>query len=144
MIRALLLFVLLQSARAPASDKGSCPLMPPAPSHFVAAERGQSAPPQAGAGYVGTITMFAVISDKGFVCDAKVLNGIDSQIDQRARSAARDWQFSPAERDGRSVPVVATFGVNVWRKDDACFFSRQGSQLRNDAPYRRLKADSCR
>jgi hypothetical protein len=100
--------------------------MPPAPSRFVPAERGQSVPPQDGAEYVGTVTIFSVISDRGFVCDGKVLRGIDGPIDQRALAAARDWQFASAKKDGRAVPAVATFGVNVWRKGDGLFMQPTG------------------
>ncbi len=124
MLLRLLIVLLLQSAWVSAASKGFCPPMPTAPSRFIPAERGQSVPPQDGAEYVGTVTMFPVISDKGFVCDAKVLSGIDSQIDQRALDAARGWQFSPAKKEGHAAPVVATFGVNVWRKDDALFFQQ--------------------
>ncbi len=126
MPRTLVLVLLLQAVWALGSSKGFCPQMPPAPTHFVPAERGQSVPPQDGAEYVGTITIFSVVSDKGFVCDAKVLRGIDSGIDENALAAARDWQFAPARKDGRAVPAVATFGVNVWRKNDALFFQQTG------------------
>lgn len=123
---ALAFLLLLCSAFASAASKGFCPQMPSTPSHFVPAQRGESVPPQDGAEYVGTITVFSVISDKGFVCDAKVLSEIDSQVDKKAVAAARAWHFTPAEKDVRAVPVVATFGVSVWRKDDEVFFQQAG------------------
>jgi hypothetical protein len=126
MLRTLVLLALLQSVLVSASSQGFCPQLPPSPSHFVPAERGGSVPPMEGAEYLGTLTMFSVISDKGFVCDVKVLDGIDDQIDQRGLTAVRDWQFTPAEKDGRRISVVATFGVNVWRKDDQTLFQQAG------------------
>jgi hypothetical protein len=126
MLRTIVLLTLFPSLLVSASSKGFCPEMPPSPSRFLPAERGKSVPPKEGAEYLGTLTMFSVISEKGLVCDVKVLRGIDNQIDQRGVAAAGDWQFAPAEKDGRAVPIVATFGVNVWRKDDEMFFQQAG------------------
>ena len=103
-----------------------CPPMPSPPADFVPAKRGGSVPPKEGAEYGGTVTVLVVISDKGFVCGATVLRGIDSRTDRQALDSVRGWQFSPAKKDGRTVPVVATLGVNVWRADGEVFFQQAG------------------
>lgn len=106
MLRSLLIVLLLQSVWVSAASKGSCPPMPTAPSRFVPAERGQSVPPQDGAEYVGTITMFSVISEKGFVCDVKVLSGIDSPIDQRALAQLAVGGSHPPRRTDMRLPLL--------------------------------------
>ena len=59
----------------------------------------------------------AVISDKGYVCDAQVIRGLDKETDKKAVKAVRQWHFEPAQKDKRAVPVVITLEVDYWRKD---------------------------
>jgi hypothetical protein len=59
----------------------------------------------------------AVISDKGYVCDAQVLRGIDKETNKKAARAVREWHFEPARKGGHAVPVVVTVEVHYWRKD---------------------------
>jgi hypothetical protein len=58
----------------------------------------------------------AVISDKGYVCEAEVIRGLDKEIDKKAAGAVRQWHFQPGRKDGHVVPVVVTVEVNYWRK----------------------------
>jgi len=57
-----------------AEDKGFCPRSPPA---NIAAPKKASPheSPSADKKYFGTVTLLAVISDKGYVCSAHVLRG---------------------------------------------------------------------
>lgn len=61
--------------------------------------------------------LMVVISDKGYVCDAQVIRGLDKETDKNAAGAVRQWHFQPARKDGHAVPVVVTVEVNYWRKD---------------------------
>jgi len=58
----------------------------------------------------------AVISDRGYVCDAQVMIGLDKETDKKAVQEVRGWHFQPAPKDGRPVPVVVTLELNYWRR----------------------------
>lgn len=64
--------------------------------------------------YAGTVTLLTVLSDKGYVCSTRVLQGIDQQMNKRAEDAVRQWHLTPAKKDGRNVPVVVTITVTYW------------------------------
>ena len=53
-----------------------------------------------------------VVSDKGSVCSAEVLQGINHGTDTDALAAVKSWTFKPATKDGRQVPVVVTVRVD--------------------------------
>ncbi len=61
--------------------------------------------------------LMAVISDKGYVCNAQVIRGLDKETDKKATGAVRQWHFQPAQKEGRAVPVVVTVEVHYWRRD---------------------------
>jgi len=77
-------------------------------------------------GNAAKVTLLAVISDTGYVCSARVLKGINKEIDRSTQKAASKWRFKPAMKDGRPVPVVVSIDVNY--KVDA------NGQLVSDAP----------
>ena len=58
------------------------------------------------------------MSDTGYVCSAKVIDGIDKKSDADAENAVRHWNFAPAKKDGRPVPVVVTVQVRYERDKD--------------------------
>jgi TonB family protein len=58
----------------------------------------------------GTVTLYAVIGADGKVRDAKVLSGIDTELDENARVALMRWQFRPAMKNGAAVDLEAV----VW------------------------------
>ena len=98
-----------------AKGKGFCP-----PSPQIAGEVAQRTAaipiaPTAEAHYVGTVTVMVVISDKGYVCDVHLLRGIDKPTNKAAMASIRKWQFAPARKDGRAVPVVVSAEVDLWR-----------------------------
>ena len=90
-----------------AENKGTCPPSPP-----VARHRTNSSDQS------GTITLQAVVSDTGYVCSAKVIDGIGKKSDADAENAVRQWHFDPAKKDGRPVPVVVTVEVHYERDKD--------------------------
>jgi len=59
----------------------------------------------------GIVTLYAVIRSDGTVGDVRVLNGIDSRLDQFASQAVSHWQFHPAMKNGAPVDVEATFRI---------------------------------
>jgi Gram-negative bacterial TonB protein C-terminal len=103
---------------AAAESKGFCPPTPPKPSVVPEARTvAPQASPSPDAEYAGSVMLMAVISDRGYVCDAHVIHGLDKDSDKKAAQAVRLWHFQPARKDGHAVPVVVTVEVNYWRKD---------------------------
>ena len=90
-----------------AENKGSCPPSPPVARHRTN-----------GSDQSGKITLQAVVSDTGYVCSAKVIEGIDKKSDADAENAVRQWHFVPAKRDGRPVAVVISVEVHYERDKD--------------------------
>ena len=101
-------FVVLSCAVASlAEDKGTCPPAPPIEKHRT--NTGDRS---------GKITIQAVVSDTGYVCTAKVIDGIDKKSDADAENAVRQWHFVPAKKDGRPVPMVVAVEVRYERDKD--------------------------
>lgn len=55
----------------------------------------------------GTVELTAVIRSDGSVSDVRVLNSADDRLEEYARSALLRWQFLPAIRNGKPVPLQA-------------------------------------
>lgn len=90
-----------------AENKGTCPPSPPVERHRIS-----------GSDQSGNITLQAVVSDTGYVCSAKVIDGIDKKSDAEAEKAVRQWHFAPAKKDGHPVPVVVKVEVHYERDKD--------------------------
>jgi hypothetical protein len=110
---ALVIFV-STGILAAADSRGLCP---PSPlNHKVIASK-SSAPQKSADAHAGTFTLTAVISDKGYVCDAQVTRGFEDEADKKAaEKAVHEWRFAPARKNGHSVPVILTMEVH-WHKD---------------------------
>ena len=122
------LFIVASCAFASlAENKGTCPPSPPVERHRTNSSD-QS----------GKITLQAVVSDTGYVCSAKVINGINKKSDADAENAVRQWHFAPAKKDGRRpVPVVVTVEVHYERdKDGNVILSSQQPTPTEYAPKR--------
>ena len=91
-----------------AENKGTCPPPPPVERHRTRSAAQES----------GKITLQVVVSDTGYVCSAKVIDGIDKQSDADAEKAVQQWHFAPAKKDGRPVPVVVSVEVQYDRDKD--------------------------
>jgi TonB family protein len=59
----------------------------------------------------GTVELSAVIHGDGSVGDVRVLNDADDRLQSYARDAVLRWQFLPALRNGKAVPLQAIVRV---------------------------------
>jgi periplasmic protein TonB len=62
-------------------------------------------------GVEGEVLMEIVITRAGSVGDVKILRRLGSGLDERAVQAVRQWQFTPATRQGAPVDVIVEVGV---------------------------------
>lgn len=46
-----------------------------------------------------------IVAESGRASSATIIKGGGSDLDSQAASAIKEWQFEPALRDGKSVPV---------------------------------------
>ena len=53
----------------------------------------------------GTDMFWIVVDATGNVADVKLLRGFDKGLDENAMRTLRKWEFEPARRNGRPVPV---------------------------------------
>ena len=60
----------------------------------------------------GTVLLKMVVGTDGLARDITVEKGIGMGLDQNAIQAVRQWQFKPAERDGKPVAVRAKVAIN--------------------------------
>ncbi len=65
-------------------------------------------------GVEGTITVNALIDEKGNVIDTGILKGIqdDKGLGKAAEAAVRKWKFEPARKDGVAVKVWKPFAIS--------------------------------
>ena len=59
----------------------------------------------------GTVTLYAVIRPDGTVDGIKVLNSLDSRLDETAVRALSRWHFRPGTRNGEPVALEAVVEV---------------------------------
>lgn len=99
--------------------KGNCPPLPPkAMLGPVKAIPPSTQPGASGGQFAGTVVLMVVISDRGYVCDAQVIRGVEKGLDETAVKNARQWRLQPVRtKSGRGVPVLARVDVNYWLKD---------------------------
>jgi hypothetical protein len=114
----ILLFVLFlfTALTLPAEDKGRCPDPPPKPTHVPPSKQSSGKPPSPDAQFAGTVSVMAVVSDKGYVCSADPVNGPDKETNMKIARAVQTWRFKPAKKNGQPVPVVVMVSVALWRK----------------------------
>lgn len=115
--------VVLVSLFAIAEDKGQCPGFL-RPGKMVSSKGKEFTPrkppepsekPVPGAEYLGRITLFSAVSDKGYVCDAAVQFGVESQVDETVLKRFRARHFPPIVQNGSAVPANVIVYINVWR-----------------------------
>ena len=53
----------------------------------------------------GTVVLYAVIHSDGTVGEVRVLEGVESQLDENAMAALKHWKFRPGNRGGVPVDV---------------------------------------
>jgi TonB family protein len=59
----------------------------------------------------GTVTLYAIIREDGTVADIKVLDSLDSRLDDNAVSALSRWRFRPGTKNGAPVAVEAVVQI---------------------------------
>lgn len=125
---SLLVVVLLNVNIVAAGDnKGMCPPATAKPKTVpIQSKPDQNDSPSPGSAFAGSVSLFTVISDRGYVCSVELLRGFDKSADAEAMRATRQRRFVPAQRDGRAFPVGAVVEVTFWR--DASGQLVQGSQ----------------
>ena len=62
-------------------------------------------------GVEGTVVVYAVITSRGSVEQARILRGLDERLDLSAINAFEQWKFQPAARDGEPVAVEAVVRI---------------------------------
>lgn len=102
-----------------AESRGACPSMPsslPASSSLAPALRRD--PPSPDLQYAGRAIVAVVVSDRGYVCSDRIVDGFGKDADDKVLESVKKWRFKPAARDGHPVSVVATVEVVLWRHSD--------------------------
>jgi TonB family protein len=103
-----------------AEDKGRCP----PPGDIPKAARAKSAstpeqtPPTSDPKYAGTVSLYLVISDKGYVCSVQLIRGFDKTADTKAMQAVRMWRFDPSRKNGHPVAVEMIVEVAFRRSEN--------------------------
>jgi TonB family protein len=59
----------------------------------------------------GTVTLYAVIRADGTVDDIKVLDSLDSRLDENAVRALAHWHFRPGTKNGEPVALEAVVQI---------------------------------
>jgi protein TonB len=59
----------------------------------------------------GTVTLYAIIRTDGSVDDVRVLNSLDSRLDENAVRALLHWRFRPGSKNGEPVAVEAVVQI---------------------------------
>ena len=59
----------------------------------------------------GTVTLYAIIRADGTVDDVKILNSLDSRLDETAARALARWHFRPGTKNGEAVALEAVIEV---------------------------------
>ncbi len=59
----------------------------------------------------GTVRMEVLVSETGKVIDVKVVQSVDSLLDQAAAASVREWIFEPAKKQG--IPVKVWYPVSM-------------------------------
>ena len=82
----------------------------PSPSHLAAPVLERKVdpkyPPAAVKAHVeGEVILYAIIRKDGSVDSIQRVRGLETQLDQNAMAALKEWKFSPATRDGTPVDI---------------------------------------
>jgi protein TonB len=59
----------------------------------------------------GTVTVAVLIKTDGTVGEAKIVNSPHQELNQLALNAVKQWQFDPARKDGKPIPLTVTVNV---------------------------------
>ena len=56
----------------------------------------------------GSVLLQTIVDDDGSVGEVTVMRSLDSELDQEAIVALKQWEFRPGTREGKPVPVRFT------------------------------------
>ena len=98
-----------------AQDKGYCPSTSPPKWALHTQPVARTKAPTPEAEYVGEVRVRFVISNKGYVCVAQVIQSLNDQADEKALAAVQRWRFEPAYQGDRAVPALSTVSFFYWR-----------------------------
>ena len=76
----------------------------------------------------GTVQLNTVVLADGTVGDVTVKQSLDSDLDQQAIKAAKEWQFAPGTKDGKAVPVAVVVEMSFTLRDDKPAAHRIGEE----------------
>lgn len=68
-------------------------------------------------GIEGTVTVDLLVNKNGDVDSVALINGVHPELDRAVMDAVRRFRFSPAEADGKKVPVIITYQYTVALED---------------------------
>ena len=60
----------------------------------------------------GTVTVSLVVGEDGMQRNIRVLKSLGLGLDEKAIDAIGLWRFTPGEKEGKPVPILATIEVN--------------------------------
>jgi hypothetical protein len=100
---------------AAAADKGFCPPTPRTWSLTMPAVPDTDAPDRT---FLGTVSVLTVVSDKGYFCSARVIQGLAKKLDADALSKVRTLSFKPVKKNGRTIPAVLQIDIQYWKEKD--------------------------
>lgn len=60
----------------------------------------------------GSVVLSVIVTKEGNVRDAKITTSLDKDLDQQALNAVNKWQFEPATKDGKPVPIRMSVEVS--------------------------------
>jgi TonB family protein len=69
-------------------------------------------------GVQGTVAASCVVTADGAVADCTVTRGLDTDLDQEAVRAAKQWQFKPGTKDGKPVAVEVVVELSFTLRSD--------------------------
>lgn len=100
---------------AHAEDKGYCPSSSPPQWTVHTKAEAKTKPPFPDAEYLGPVRVRFVVTDKGYVCVAQIIQALNEQADAKALAAVQNWRFTPAVQGDRAVPALSTVSFFYWR-----------------------------
>jgi outer membrane biosynthesis protein TonB len=109
---SLAIFIPLCAGICLAQDRGSCPASwPPTniPKKIISPH---AANPNDK--YAGSVILEVLVSDKGYVCNTRVVRGLRGELNKRAQESIQQWRFKPASARGHAVPVAIAVQADFW------------------------------
>jgi TonB family protein len=60
----------------------------------------------------GVVRLSAIVNTEGLPTELKIINGLNSEEDQTAMEALKQWRFKPGTKNGQAVRVKITVEIN--------------------------------